>query len=133
MYQNEVKRLGLSKYVRFLGQRKDVLSLLKCSKLFVLPTNYEGMSNSILEAMACNVPIITTNIAENKELLRNHKDALLVDPKDSSQLAEAIVWAINNTLKMQSYAKSAAKKVNDYDIKKTAVLFEQKYQQVINR
>lgn len=63
--------------IRFLGRRTDVPQLLKISDCFVLPTFFEGMSNAILEAMASGLPIITTDIRENREILTHEQSGIL--------------------------------------------------------
>lgn len=78
------------KNITFLGRRTDVPQLLKISDCFVLPTLFEGMSNAIMEAMASGLPVITTDIPENNELIENGKTGILVPMKDSPSLAKAI-------------------------------------------
>ncbi len=75
----------------FLGRRTDVPQLLKISNLFVLPTLFEGQSNAIMEAMASGLPVITTDIPENKSLITNNVSGILVRTRD----VEAIVQSIN--------------------------------------
>jgi glycosyltransferase involved in cell wall biosynthesis len=84
------------KAIRFLGKRNDVLKLLKLSHVFVLPTLFEGMSNAIMEAMAMGVPVITTSIPENTTWLLHGETALLVQPKSSKTITDAITGIINN-------------------------------------
>ena len=62
--------------------------------LFVLPSLNEGMSNTILEAMACGLPIITTNTGGAKELIKNN--GFIVKPKSVNQLKNAILKYLNN-------------------------------------
>jgi glycosyltransferase involved in cell wall biosynthesis len=132
-YEEEIKLLELENNVFLIGKREseDTISIMKSSGLFVLPTNYEGMSNSILEAMACKLPIITTNIPENKELITNEKEGILVNPKDADALAEKIIFAIKNRKKTRSFAEAAFRKVRKYDIQKTAKMFEKEYKKIM--
>lgn len=132
-YEEEIKLLELEDNVFLIGKREseDTISIMKSSGLFVLPTNYEGMSNSILEAMACKLPIITTSIPENKELITNEKEGILVNPKDADALAEKIIFAIKNRKKTRSFAEAAFRKVRKYDIQKTAKMFEKEYKKIM--
>lgn len=82
--------------ILFLGKRQDVPELLKLSHIFILPTLFEGMSNALMEAMATRLPVITTDIEENRELVENNKTGLLVPIKNSYALAEAIEKLIRN-------------------------------------
>lgn len=82
--------------ILFLGTRADVPQLLKISDIFVLPTMFEGMSNAIQEAMTAKLAIITTDIQENRELIKNNKTGILVPVKSSDKISESINNLIKN-------------------------------------
>ena len=73
------------------GQRGDVAALLPAFDVFVLPSRAEGISNTILEAMACGLPVVATSVGGNSELVRPDDTGLLVRPGDSEGLADAIL------------------------------------------
>lgn len=77
--------------VHFLGTRTDVQDLLQASDIFALPTYSEGMSNAVLEAMAARLPIVTTDIAPNRELIDDGQTGLLVPVKDTEHLTTALL------------------------------------------
>jgi teichuronic acid biosynthesis glycosyltransferase TuaC len=62
---------------------------LNCADIFVLPTDNEGCSNAIIEAMACGLPIVSSDLPFNHDIL-NKNNALLVDPYNVSEIASAI-------------------------------------------
>lgn len=86
-----VERLQLGDGVLFCGEQHDVLPYLQAADLFVLPSRAEGMSNALLEAMACGLPCVVTRIGGNVDLIQDGENGSLVEPEDSHQLAEVIV------------------------------------------
>ena len=77
--------------VIFLGNRSDVPEILRALDLFVLPSLNEGISNTILEAMATGTPVVATRVGGNPEIVEDERTGILVKPGDSQSMAEAIV------------------------------------------
>ena len=88
--ETEIARLGLGDRVHLLGFRSDVPDLLAGSDLFVLPSLFEGLPLSILEAMAAGKPVVATAIGGNDEAVVDGATGLLVPPGDPRALADAI-------------------------------------------
>jgi glycosyltransferase involved in cell wall biosynthesis len=103
------QQLGLSDTVLFLGRRKDVPSLLACCDLFVLPSWAEGLPNSVLEAMAAGLPVVSTRVGGTAEIIEDGVDGLLVAPKDPHALAQAIM----RILKDREFAKRMAQSARE--------------------
>ena len=95
--------------IHFLGKRGDVRELLAISDIFVLPTLGEGMSNAIMEAMAAGIPIVTTDIPQNKELVA--ETALLVPIKDSSRIATAVNNLLSDPKQAKKLGEAAAERI----------------------
>lgn len=93
--QQQIQRLGLDDHVELLGQTDQVPQILDGARLFVLPSNSEGVSLTLLEAMYASVPIVATNVGGTPEVIVNGENGLLVPPKDPAAMAKAIVelWA----------------------------------------
>jgi len=73
------------------GERSDVPAILRGLDCFVLPSRAEGISNTILEAMACGLPVIATGVGGNPELVDDGVTGALVPPEDPEALAREIV------------------------------------------
>ncbi|MFZ5449072.1 MAG: glycosyltransferase [Thermodesulfobacteriota bacterium] len=82
--------LGLAGEVHFLGQRQDVPDLLHAMDIFVLPSYSEGVSLALLEAMAAGLPVITTAVGGNPEIVAHGVTGLLIPPRDAGALAQAL-------------------------------------------
>ncbi len=107
----QVKGYQSKPAIHFLGNRDDVKEILKASDIFILPTLGEGMSNAIMEAMASGLPVITTDIPENHELIRNNETGMLVPPKDSLALVETIKRFISDLGKSETLGKNAKRDI----------------------
>ncbi len=122
--QNQSKNYQSKKNILFLGKRTDVPQLLRISNLFILPTLFEGQSNALMEAMASGLPIITTDIPENKVLIENEKTGLLVPIKNSKILLEGMLSLIKNDNLRMTMGQSSQKSIKEnFNLKKTTSLF----------
>src|SRR5262249_22925832 len=85
-----VSSLGLESCVHLLGERPDIPRVLAALDVFVLPSIAEGISNTLLEAMATGLPIVATRVGGNPELVRDGVNGLLVPRQDPDALASAL-------------------------------------------
>ncbi|MBU4284993.1 glycosyltransferase family 4 protein [Patescibacteria group bacterium] len=76
----------------------ELMAYFKTSMIFVLNSGYEGFSHILLEAMACELPVITTNVCGNPEIVRNSYNGLLVEYNNKEQIKNAILrlWKDEN-------------------------------------
>ena len=86
---NEVKKIGLSDSVQFLGTRDDVYDLLKESDIFVLPSLYEGVPMTIIEAMGTGLPVIASAVGGVPNMIDDKKDGLLIQ-NNEGELFQAL-------------------------------------------
>lgn len=118
---NQIKNYQSKNNVLFLGKRNDVPQLLKISDIFVLPTLFEGMSNAIMEAMACRLAIITTDIPENRELIENEKNGILVPIKNTIELKKQLFSILRDRELSKIIKENAkAKILQQFNIEKIA-------------
>lgn len=85
-----VEQLAICDKVEFLGFRNDIPKLMNQIDLIVLPSIYEGLPLVALEAQAMGKPMVATNVDGTPEVVINHKTGIVVPPKDSKALKEAI-------------------------------------------
>lgn len=81
---------GIGSLAWLPGERADVPEIMRNLDLFVLPSKAEGISNTILEAMASGLPVVATHVGGNPELVEAGRTGMLVPPGDPPALAEAI-------------------------------------------
>lgn len=118
--------LGINTKVKFMGQKKDVHSLIVDSALFVSSSDYEGMSNSMLEAMAIGLPVICTNcpIGGAAMVIQNGVNGILTKVGDEIELANAMIDLINNPKKAKLLGKNASKIRDDLNVNTIAKKWE---------
>jgi len=103
--------------IKFIGRTEDVAPYLKAADLFVLPSSAEGLSNSLLEAMATGLPAVVTNVGAAPELIETGKNGWLVPPEQSAELSQAIVNAFDQKDALPDFGKWARQKVvQDYSL-----------------
>lgn len=97
--QQIIVELEIGEFVKLLGHRDDLPNLLNALDVFVLPSWSEGMSNSILEALACEVPVVVSDIPPNLEIFAKADEKKLIigevfKPDNQEMLAEKLRYMI---------------------------------------
>lgn len=93
---SEAKELGILDRVEFMGNVPDVHYRIRNAIMFVLSSDFEGLSNALLEAMMMGIPCISTNCAGSDEVIRNEKNGLLVNVGDEDGLYMAMKKLLEN-------------------------------------
>lgn len=99
--------------VTFLGQRNDVENILPYADLFILPSFSEGLSIALIEALACGLPVIGSNIAGMKEVI-TPQVGLLINPHKPSSIKNAIDKILNNEKTYNKLQSNARKKAMEF-------------------
>lgn len=121
-----IKSRELTGKVFLPGVTRDVETVLARSDLFVLSSDYEGMPFCVLEAMACGLPVVSTDVGGMSQLVHEGVNGRLVPPGDAGALADAIL-----SLDLQTRRKMGAASrsmVSRYDIRKTVQAYEKLYE-----
>lgn len=105
--QAELDELCQSGIIEFLGKTKDIRPNLRDCSVFVLPSYREGTPHSVLEAMAMEKPIITTDVPGCKETVINGKNGFLVPVQDAAALARAMETFIKNPSLVESMGRES--------------------------
>ena len=109
--QQLAQELHLAHRIRFAGECKPVQSLLQSSDVFVLPSRSEGFSNALVEAMACELPCVATNVGGNAEAIEDGLSGLLVEKENINQLAHAISTLLSGADRAQQMGRAARRTV----------------------
>ncbi|WP_297188656.1 TIGR03088 family PEP-CTERM/XrtA system glycosyltransferase [uncultured Porticoccus sp.] len=102
---DRVKQLGLSDVVWFSGDRNDVPALMQLMDIFILPSLAEGISNTLLEAMASGLPVIATSVGGNVELIEEGVNGRLVPVNNVVAMADAVAELVDDPALRQFMGK----------------------------
>jgi L-malate glycosyltransferase len=117
----QVERLGLGARVRFLGYVGDMPSLWPALDCLLLTSRYEGLPITILEAMACGVPIVASNLDGMREILRDGENAALIPPGELAPFVKALRSLCDNPALASRLADAALATVRaDYSASRMA-------------
>jgi glycosyltransferase involved in cell wall biosynthesis len=125
-----IRDLKINNYVKFTGRisDEDLLELYSKCDIYVQPSRQEGFPTTLVEAMACGKPIISTAIPSVREVVRNNREGILVPSNDPSKLAEAVINVLSDTDLMkklstnaQVRAKMFSKYIRKRELKKVLV------------
>jgi lipopolysaccharide heptosyltransferase II len=106
------RRLGISDKVEFLGSRSDIPQLLTHADCLVLSTvTQEAFGRVIIEAQAAGVPVVATRVGGVVEIIEHEKTGLLVMPKDTDAMSDAVLRILNNPDFAASLVAEAKKKI----------------------
>lgn len=105
--QHVVEHAGVADRVWFAGERADIPEIMRGLDCFVLPSLAEGVSNTILEAMATGLPIVATRVGGNTELIESGMTGTLVLPAASHALAQAMLTYFRDRATARRHGKAA--------------------------
>lgn len=123
---------GLESHVHLLGARQDIADLLAITDLFVLPSLWEGLPNSVLEAMAAGLPVIATNVDGCPEIVVDGRTGLLIPPADPEALAEAIAELLSDETKRLSMGQAGRRHVaTSFSTEASVLAYQNLYQELL--
>ena len=125
--------LNLVDSVTFVGKvsNEKVLQYMAAADIFVLPSLSEGFPLVISEAMASGLPIVTTNVTGLSEIVHNGENGLLVESKNSIELAEKILLLLQDDELRRRISQNNKQRVKDYTWDKVIDRLEEVYQKVV--
>ncbi len=133
--ESQIKSLGLCDRVFVPGSVSDVIGAVSGAKLFVLSSDYEGMPNALLEALAMGVPSISTDCAGGgpRAIINDGDNALLIPVGNAEILAQKMLWALEHSDNMERMGKNAAVTAQSFHPEKVYVSWRNYLEQVCNK
>ena len=126
------RQLGIQNHVHFLGRQDHVHELLNLLDIFVLTSHSEGMSNTILEAMATGLPVVATDVGGTPELVVDGQTGVLVPPQAPDSLAQALAGLLANPERRGEMGRQARQRVEDiFALSVMVRAYETLYEQLV--
>jgi sugar transferase (PEP-CTERM/EpsH1 system associated) len=129
-----LEQAGLSAQAWLPGQRDDVPAIMQALDVFVLPSLAEGISNTILEAMACGLPVIATAVGGNAELVIDRETGALVPPAEPDGMARAMAQYADDGELRRSHGNAAEQRITEhFSMQRMLSAYDKVYQQLMER
>ncbi len=124
------KKIGLCDQIRFLGKQEAIEELLSVSDLFILPSANESFGLAALEAMAIEVPVVSSNVGGIPEVNVDGETGFLCDVGDIDAMAEKSLEILMNSEKHGRFKKNAYKRAQKFEIQKIVPQYLELYERV---
>jgi N-acetyl-alpha-D-glucosaminyl L-malate synthase BshA len=126
------RELGVTNLVDALGSQEAVIPLLSAADVFLLPSAQESFGLAALEAMACEVPVVASNVGGLPEVIEHGRTGFLHAPDDLDGMAASAVAVLENESLHQQIAQAARAQVSDaFCVDRVVPLYEEHYQGVV--
>lgn len=123
-----IARLRLGDAVRVHGNIDDVGATLRGASFFVLASTSEGVSLTLLEAMATGLPVVATHVGGTPEVVSHGETGLLVPPREPEQLAQAMLWLLRRPDVRRRMGRESRRRVEDaFNVLSTVDTYERMY------
>lgn len=130
MLEALIKELEVDTHVKLLGLRDDIIDLMMASDLFVISSSYEGLSIAMIEAMACGLPIISSDIRSLGDCITHDQNGLLYPVGDHKALADQILQLAEDEKLREKLSRGARKSFEtEYDMHKNIKSLDSLFQQ----
>ena len=131
--ENLLKKLK-KQNIHYLGYlpKDQTIPLIRGSDILIQPSVVEGISSTILEAMACKVPIIATNVGGNTEIIHHQQTGILIEPNNPRILLDEIIKLFADNAKKEQIISQAFMEVKKYDWSHVGQLYLDLYEKILN-
>lgn len=123
--------LGVANDVRFLGKQDAIEEILSVSDLFLMPSQSESFGLAALEAMACKVPVLSSNAGGLPELNVDGVTGFLKDVGDIKGMAEKAIYMLEDETRLAQFKENALARAKEFELSKILPLYEDYYKEVI--
>ncbi|PAW92135.1 N-acetyl-alpha-D-glucosaminyl L-malate synthase BshA [Mucilaginibacter sp. MD40] len=125
------RTLGISEHVRFLGKQDAIEEILSVADLFLMPSVSESFGLAALEAMACKVPVISSNAGGLPELNIDGVTGYLLNVGDVDAMAEKAVYILEDEERLAQFKENALERAKQMELSNIMPVYESYYEEII--
>jgi len=125
--------LGVSDSVRFLGKQDAIEEILSVSDLFLMPSKSESFGLAALEAMACKVPVVSSNAGGLPELNVDGVTGFLKEVGDVGGMAENAIYVLEDEARLKTFKENSLARAKEFDLSIILPVYESYYTEVIEK
>jgi N-acetyl-alpha-D-glucosaminyl L-malate synthase BshA len=125
------RKLNLCEDIRFLGKQEAIEEILSVCDLFIMPSESESFGLAALEAMACQVPVISTNTGGLPELNIHGVTGFMSNVGDTDDMANNALKILKDNAVLQQFKQNALKRASEFDIHKILPRYEKYYHRIV--
>lgn len=128
------RELGIQNAVKFLGKQSELPELLSCADLFLMPSQSESFGLSALEAMACEVPIVSSSVGGLPELVVHNQTGFIAEIGDIDRMAKYAIELLTNDTKHTMFAQAGRKRAEEeFNLDKVVSDYESYYSEILGK
>ncbi|WP_313262439.1 N-acetyl-alpha-D-glucosaminyl L-malate synthase BshA [Sphingobacterium sp.] len=127
------RELDITDCIRFLGKQDAIEEILSIADLFLMPSGSESFGLAALEAMACKVPVVSSNTGGLPELNKEGFSGFLSDVGDIDDMAKNSIYILEDCQHLNEFKENALQRAKDFELSKIVPIYEEFYSQVIEK
>lgn len=124
--------LNIFDCVKFMGKQDSLIELLSIADLFLIPSQTESFGLAALEAMSCEVPVISTSVGGLPELNIHNETGYIAEIGDIDRMAKYAIELLSNEKKYSIFSKNARERAKDFEEEKIVPIYESFYEKVLS-
>jgi len=125
------REMGIFEHVKFLGKQDSIAEILSIADLFLMPSQAESFGLSALEAMSCEVPVISSSVGGLPELNIHNETGFIAEIGDVDRMAKYAIELLSNEKKYEIFSKNARKRAEFFNEDKIVSVYEKFYEKIL--
>ena len=126
------RELNIFDSVKFMGKQDSIIELLSIADLFIIPSQTESFGLAALEAMSCEVPVISTSVGGLPELNLHNETGYIAEIGDIDRMAKYAIDLLSNEKKYKIFSKNARERAMEFEETKIVPVYEAFYEKILN-